>query len=68
LNGKNMMDEHEAHLAHLKEENGGETPERVVYVSFVITTLPRLPLSLSLSILSQLKSFFRKYYIPSLAM
>jgi hypothetical protein len=64
LNGKNMMDEHEAHLAHLKEENGGETPERVVYVSLVIYTLPRLPLS----ILAQLKAFLRKYYIPSLAM
>ncbi|KAM0787296.1 hypothetical protein ACM66B_007072 [Microbotryomycetes sp. NB124-2] len=31
LNARNMMKEHEAHLEHIKEENGGELPERVVY-------------------------------------
>ena len=27
------MAEHEAHVEHIKEENGGEAPERIVYVS-----------------------------------
>lgn len=27
------MAEHEAHAEHLKAENGGEAPERTVYVS-----------------------------------
>ncbi|KAK4053972.1 Cytochrome c oxidase subunit 6A [Microbotryomycetes sp. JL221] len=31
LNARGMMKEHEAHLEHIKEENGGELPERVVY-------------------------------------
>lgn len=33
LNGTALMAEHEAHLEHIKEENGGEAPERIVYVS-----------------------------------
>lgn len=28
-----MMTEHHAHVEHMKEENGGEAPERIVYVS-----------------------------------
>lgn len=39
LNAKSLASEHEAHLEHIKEENGGELPERIVYVS----TLPSLP-------------------------
>lgn len=31
LNATSMMKEHEAHAEHIKEENGGELPERVVY-------------------------------------
>ncbi|KAK4048622.1 Cytochrome c oxidase subunit 6A [Microbotryomycetes sp. JL201] len=31
LNARNLMKEHESHLEHIKEENGGELPERVVY-------------------------------------
>lgn len=27
----NLMAEHEAHVEHIKEENGGKLPERVVY-------------------------------------
>lgn len=33
LNAKNLAAEHEAHIEHMKEENGGELPERIVYVS-----------------------------------
>lgn len=29
------MAEHETHAEHLKAENGGESPERTVYVSSV---------------------------------
>jgi hypothetical protein len=32
------MKEHEAHAEHIKEENGGEAPERVVYRKSMITT------------------------------
>jgi len=28
------MDEHHAHVEHIKHENGGELPERVVYPYF----------------------------------
>ncbi|BGP34449.1 Cytochrome c oxidase subunit 6A [Rhodotorula toruloides] len=31
LNAKSLASEHEAHLEHIKEENGGELPERIVY-------------------------------------
>ncbi|BGP19073.1 Cytochrome c oxidase subunit 6A [Rhodosporidiobolus nylandii] len=33
LNAKALADEHEHHLEHIKEENGGEAPERIVYVT-----------------------------------
>lgn len=32
LNAKALADEHEKHLEHIKEENGGELPERIRYV------------------------------------
>ncbi|KAI5478907.1 hypothetical protein MNV49_004428 [Pseudohyphozyma bogoriensis] len=38
LNAKSMMTEHEHHVAHIKEENGGELPPRVVYPYFNIRT------------------------------
>ncbi|BGP42484.1 Cytochrome c oxidase subunit 6A [Rhodotorula kratochvilovae] len=31
LNAKALADEHTKHLEHIKEENGGELPERIVY-------------------------------------
>ncbi|KAK9900032.1 mitochondrial cytochrome c oxidase subunit VIa [Cystobasidium minutum MCA 4210] len=31
VNSNNLMAEHEAHVEHIKEENGGELPERIVY-------------------------------------
>ncbi|GAA5932416.1 cytochrome c oxidase subunit VIa [Sporobolomyces koalae] len=31
LNAKSMADEHEAHLEHIKHENGGELPARIKY-------------------------------------
>lgn len=31
LNAKSMADEHEAHLEHIKHENGGELPPRIKY-------------------------------------
>ncbi|GAA94311.1 uncharacterized protein L969DRAFT_19525 [Mixia osmundae IAM 14324] len=31
LNVRNLEQEHHEHLEHIKEENGGELPERVVY-------------------------------------
>ncbi|GAA6007214.1 hypothetical protein JCM10207_001548 [Rhodosporidiobolus poonsookiae] len=34
LNAKALADEHEAHLEHIKHENGGELPERIVYPYF----------------------------------
>ncbi|BGP00459.1 Cytochrome c oxidase subunit 6A [Rhodotorula toruloides] len=34
LNAKSLASEHEAHLEHIKEENGGELPERIVYPYF----------------------------------
>ncbi|GAA5860202.1 hypothetical protein JCM8547_009224 [Rhodosporidiobolus lusitaniae] len=34
LNAKSMADEHEAHIEHIKHENGGELPERIVYPYF----------------------------------
>ncbi|GAA5995710.1 cytochrome c oxidase subunit VIa [Rhodotorula paludigena] len=34
LNAKSLAEEHEHHLEHIKEENGGELPERIVYVHF----------------------------------
>merc|ERR1712080_494543 len=34
LNAKNLAAEHEAHIEHMKEENGGELPERIVYPYF----------------------------------
>ncbi|GAA5866577.1 hypothetical protein JCM1840_002388 [Sporobolomyces johnsonii] len=34
LNAKSMADEHERHLEHIKEENGGELPERIKYPYF----------------------------------
>ncbi|GAA5984981.1 hypothetical protein JCM10908_002473 [Rhodotorula pacifica] len=34
LNAKNLAAEHEHHLEHMKEENGGELPERIVYPYF----------------------------------
>lgn len=40
LNAKSLASEHEAHLEHIKEENGGELPERIVYVSN-LSSLPR---------------------------
>ncbi|GAA5825860.1 hypothetical protein JCM11251_000029 [Rhodosporidiobolus azoricus] len=34
LNAKALADEHTKHLEHIKEENGGELPERIVYPYF----------------------------------
>ncbi|GAA5985181.1 hypothetical protein JCM11641_005477, partial [Rhodosporidiobolus odoratus] len=34
LNAKALADEHEHHLEHVKEEDGGELPERIVYPYF----------------------------------
>ncbi|SGY85020.1 BQ5605_C009g05734 [Microbotryum silenes-dioicae] len=34
LNMMNLMAEHEAHIEHIKHENGGELPERIVYPYF----------------------------------
>ncbi|GAA5891443.1 hypothetical protein JCM6882_004473 [Rhodosporidiobolus microsporus] len=34
LNAKALADEHEHHIDHIKEENGGELPERIVYPYF----------------------------------
>ncbi|GAA5916638.1 cytochrome c oxidase subunit VIa [Sporobolomyces salmoneus] len=34
LNAKSMADEHEAHLEHIKHENGGELPPRIKYPYF----------------------------------
>ncbi|SCZ98346.1 BZ3500_MvSof-1268-A1-R1_Chr3-2g06311 [Microbotryum saponariae] len=34
LNAMNLMAEHEAHVEHIKHENGGELPERIVYPYF----------------------------------
>ena len=31
FNASSLAKEHESHLEHLKEENGGDLPERVVY-------------------------------------
>ncbi|KAG0146923.1 hypothetical protein CROQUDRAFT_656718 [Cronartium quercuum f. sp. fusiforme G11] len=31
LNAQRLANEHEAHLEHIKEENGGELPERIQY-------------------------------------
>jgi hypothetical protein len=30
-----MMQEHKSHVEHIKEENGGELPERINYVSVI---------------------------------
>lgn len=42
LNAKSMADEHEAHLEHIKHENGGDLPPRIKYPC-------KLPFSLSTS-------------------
>ncbi|GAA5946022.1 hypothetical protein JCM1841_004303 [Sporobolomyces salmonicolor] len=34
LNAKALADDHEHHLEHIKEENGGELPERIKYPYF----------------------------------
>ncbi|GAA6061732.1 hypothetical protein JCM10212_000465 [Sporobolomyces blumeae] len=34
LNAKAMADEHEAHLEHIRHENGGELPPRIKYPYF----------------------------------
>ncbi|GAA6036545.1 hypothetical protein JCM8097_003562 [Rhodosporidiobolus ruineniae] len=34
LNAKAIADEHEHHIEHIKEENGGELPERIRYPYF----------------------------------
>ncbi|GAA5836541.1 hypothetical protein JCM9279_000419 [Rhodotorula babjevae] len=36
LNAKALADEHEKHLEHIKEDNGGELPERIVYVNIAV--------------------------------
>lgn len=42
LNADSMMKEHHSHIEHIKEENGGELPERVVYVSFLSGVVRKL--------------------------
>ncbi|POY76477.1 hypothetical protein BMF94_0678 [Rhodotorula taiwanensis] len=42
LNAKNLAEEHEAHLEHMKEENGGELPERIVYGTYTPFYNPRV--------------------------
>ncbi|GAA5943026.1 hypothetical protein JCM3775_000238 [Rhodotorula graminis] len=45
LNAKALADEHEKHLEHIKEDNGGELPERIVYpcASRLFTSLRHFP-------------------------